>query len=93
VWNRLRQAGWSANKLNEQLATQSKVAFLRVRSVAARQSPTLLRDLLGHSDVVMACAVTPDGRRVVSASNDRTLKAWDLESGRELATLKDTPTR
>jgi hypothetical protein len=32
--------------------------------------------------------VTPDGRRVVSASDDQTLKVWDLESGRALATLE-----
>jgi hypothetical protein len=37
---------------------------------------------------VNACAVTPDGRRAVSASNDRTLKIWDLESGRALVTLQ-----
>ena len=29
----------------------------------------------------------PDGRRAVSASDDQTLKVWDLESGRELRTL------
>jgi WD40 repeat protein len=32
--------------------------------------------------------VTPDGRRVVSASVDTTLKVWDLETGRPLATLE-----
>ena len=32
-------------------------------------------------------AVTADGRRAVSASGDKTLKVWDLESGRELRTL------
>jgi WD40 repeat protein len=31
--------------------------------------------------------VTPDGRRVVSASRDHTLKVWDLETGAETATL------
>jgi WD40 repeat protein len=31
-------------------------------------------------------AVTPDGRYAISASDDRTLKVWDLETGRELAT-------
>ena len=31
--------------------------------------------------------MTPDGRRVVSASHDNTLKVWDLESGRAVATL------
>ena len=33
-------------------------------------------------------ALTADGKRAVSASYDRTLKVWDLESGRELHTLK-----
>ena len=37
--------------------------------------------LHGHASVVNACAVTPDGRRVVSASADQTLKVWGLESG------------
>jgi WD40 repeat protein len=32
-------------------------------------------------------AVTPDGRRAVSASWDNTLKVWDLESGTEVATF------
>jgi len=32
--------------------------------------------------------VTPDGKRVVSASWDHTLKAWDLETGRVLRTLE-----
>ena len=46
-----------------------------------------LRTLTGHSDVVTAVAVTPDGQRAVSASEDETLKVWDLASGRELRTL------
>ena len=32
--------------------------------------------------------MTPDGPRAVSASNDESLKVWDLASGRELRTLK-----
>ncbi|MFO7092458.1 WD40 repeat domain-containing protein, partial [Limnospira platensis] len=34
-----------------------------------------------------AVAIAPDGKRAVSASDDKTLKLWDLEQGRELATL------
>jgi WD40 repeat protein len=41
----------------------------------------------GHSESVQAVALTPDGRRAVSASKDNTLKVWDLESGVELHTL------
>jgi WD40 repeat protein len=34
--------------------------------------------LEGHTSGVEACAVTPDSRHMVSASDDRTLKVWDL---------------
>jgi len=34
--------------------------------------------LTGHSGVVSAVAVTPDGQRAVSACWDKTLKVWDL---------------
>jgi WD40 repeat protein len=47
----------------------------------------LVRTLTGHSEAVLALAVTPDGRRAVSASADRTLRVWDLETGETLRTL------
>jgi WD40 repeat protein len=31
--------------------------------------------------------MTPDGRYAISASRDRTLKVWELETGREVRTL------
>jgi WD40 repeat protein len=43
--------------------------------------------LKGHTSSVNACALTPDGRHVVSASADKTLKVWDLASERAVATL------
>ena len=36
----------------------------------------------------MGVAVFPDGRRVVSASGDRTLKVWDMATGECVATLE-----
>ena len=33
-------------------------------------------------------AITPDGRRAVSASDDHTLRVWDLQSGQSLRTLE-----
>jgi WD40 repeat protein len=47
----------------------------------------LLRTLTGHTDEVNDAAVTLDGRRAISASDDKTLKLWDLETGAELRTL------
>lgn len=43
--------------------------------------------LSGHHDFVNAVALTPNGQRAVSASEDWTLKVRDLASGRELCTL------
>src|SRR5258708_26067064 len=40
-----------------------------------------LRTLKGHSDWVSAVAVTPDGKRAVSAGW-KTLKVWELDTGR-----------
>jgi hypothetical protein len=48
----------------------------------------LVRTLEGHSAAVHGVAVTPDGKRAVSASWDKTLKMWGLESGRALRTLE-----
>jgi WD40 repeat protein len=49
---------------------------------------SLIRTLEDHSSSVHGIAVTPDGKRAVSASEDETLKVWDVESGRVLHTLK-----
>jgi WD40 repeat protein len=50
-------------------------------------SGTEQRTLIGHGRPVLAVAVTPDGRQVVSASTDRTLNVWDLASGKFITTL------
>ena len=44
--------------------------------------------LAGHSMGVCATAFSPDGRRVVTGSFDRTARIWDTRSGRQLLVLK-----
>ena len=44
--------------------------------------------LLGHTDQVGCVAISPDGKRIVSGSADRTVKVWDAETGQELLSLK-----
>jgi hypothetical protein len=48
----------------------------------------LLRTLEGHSDRVRAVSITPDGNLAVSASFDKTLKVWDIKTGKEVHTLE-----
>jgi WD40 repeat protein len=43
-----------------------------------------LWSIKGHEQSVSAVAFTPDGRRVVSANADQTVKVWDVETGQEL---------
>lgn len=46
-----------------------------------------LMTLAGHTKEVETCAFSPDGSRIVSASQDKTLKLWDAKTGAGLATL------
>jgi hypothetical protein len=88
LWNRLRRMGWSAEELDTRLQLpEESAAFVRVRRAMSRESTALLRDLVGHSAPVTACVVTPDVQSTVSASDDKTLLVWDLETGRVRAKL------
>jgi hypothetical protein len=49
--------------------------------------PALVRVLKGHEDWVKGCAVSPDGKCVISVSSDCTVKVWDFQSGTCLTTF------
>jgi hypothetical protein len=44
--------------------------------------------LKGHTGRVMCMAFSPDGSRIASASDDRSVKVWDAAMGEEVLTLK-----
>jgi len=58
---------------------------------SAQPSAVQLVTLSGHSDRVLACAFSPDGRRIVSGSEDGTINVWDVDSGFCLLALSGHP--
>ncbi|OLP20206.1 hypothetical protein BST81_01885 [Leptolyngbya sp. 'hensonii'] len=45
--------------------------------------------LVGHTDRIRAIAISPDGKRLASASSDKTIRLWDLETSTFLHSLTD----
>ncbi|MBR6749125.1 MAG: TIR domain-containing protein, partial [Bacteroidaceae bacterium] len=43
--------------------------------------------LRGHTAVVMSATFSPDGKYIISASDDETLKIWDTQTGKCIKTL------
>src|SRR4051794_6241766 len=48
----------------------------------------LIRALQGHLGAVHGIAWTPDGRRLVTASYDCSVKVWDLDTGKEVGSFQ-----
>ncbi|WP_437516751.1 TIR domain-containing protein [Sorangium sp. So ce1099] len=87
VYNRLRSAGWEAERIARTLHFPRGLPKIRLRH-PVRMWTGEERTLHGHSGGVRACALSPDGQRIVSASDDTTLKVWDLATGKLLSTLE-----
>lgn len=65
---------------------------LTVDGCAIESQLAEVRTLLGHTHEVRALAMTANGRFVISASRDNTLKVWELKSGENVATFTaDSP--
>ncbi|MEJ6482603.1 WD40 repeat domain-containing protein, partial [Nostoc punctiforme UO1] len=90
LWGRLQS--FPQPEIQQILADAVKIKseIPRFRPITASLTTpggNLLRTLTGHNDSVKAVAIAADGKTAVSGSDDKTLKLWNLETGKEISTL------
>jgi hypothetical protein len=57
-------------------------------TAVANSFPQLSAILQGHTDIVNSAVFSPDGQRIVTASDDHTARVWNAASDQLLATLE-----
>ncbi|KAK4166239.1 HET-R [Cladorrhinum sp. PSN259] len=62
--------------------------WISIKPVVEADWNACLQTLEGHSDWVFSVAFSPDGQRLASGSDDKTVKIWDPASGQCLQTLE-----
>jgi WD40 repeat protein len=87
---------------NQQLSVDPELSVLLAVEAVERSATPLAKDALrqsllesrirqvlrGHSGDVSRAGFSPDGRLVVTASQDTTARIWDVDTGAELAELR-----
>src|SRR5271166_5682591 len=53
-----------------------------------KDSPQVQLDTGGHMALIGSLAFTPDGQQLVSASDDKTIRVWDIATGKTLRTIR-----
>jgi small GTP-binding protein len=69
-------------------ATTPKSTTTSKSATAPKSKRQLSKILKGHEGPIYFVAMTADGRRAVSGSEDNTVRVWDLDAGECIATLE-----
>jgi WD40 repeat protein len=86
---RLSAEAPNALLVTKRVARDARAIALAVRRLVWKDRTVKGTAILkGHTDSVYSCALSPDGKRVVTASYDHTARLWDAETGALLTTLE-----
>jgi len=76
------------NQELEKRITHGSEPWLKLKNILFESSKTIVLTIKGHKDSINACAFAPDNNSILSAGADKTLKLWDLDTGKELKIFK-----
>ncbi|MEA5563951.1 ribosome assembly protein 4, partial [Anabaena sp. UHCC 0399] len=87
--DKLKITDWKQEVSNTKIqttATLRQAVYLKPNENKENRSFEV-NTLEGHSDLVISVVYSPDGKHLASASSDKTIKIWDISTGKLLKTL------
>lgn len=80
---------WAIQALVREARAFRAAPWLEPTRAMTSQEPLPLVELTGHTNFVGGLVVLPDNRTVVTASEDGTMRVWDMQTGEQLQELRE----